>query len=136
MVVKFVSAAFLATALSVTSAAAAQPASFELRISGYVPVVCRATVETPAAPAQGGVMQLGRLKEFCNNANGYEVWIDYSPQLSGAILMVDGQPVRLAGPHSVRVSQSGQAGMQTRSLVLNLQGQRPEGSLSFRVVPL
>jgi hypothetical protein len=129
-------AAALATALSVSGANASQPAGFELRIHGYVPVICRATVETVVSTPRRGVVQLGLLKEFCNSANGYEVWVDYSPQLSGSLLMVDGRAVRLAGSHSVRISQSSHAAMQSRDLVLNLQGQRPEGSLSFRVVPL
>ena len=136
MIVKFVLSALLAAALCVSSAAAAQPASLQLRISGYVPVVCRATVETSAAPAEGGVMQLGRLKEFCNNANGYEVWIDYLPQLAGSILLIDGQAVRLSGAQSVRISQSRHAASLSRTLALDLQGQSADGSLSFRVVPL
>ena len=136
MKVKFVFAALVATALSVSSAGAAQPAAFQVRIEGYVPVVCRATVETAAGPAQGGVMQLGRLKEFCNNANGYEVWIDYSPQLAGSVLLVDGHAVRLSGDQSVRISQSRHAASLSRDLALDLQGQAADGSLSVRVVPL
>ena len=126
----------LAMAFSVGSASAGQPAGFELRLRGHVPVICRATVEASISAPSRGVIQLGRLKEFCNNANGYEVWVDYSPQLSGSLLMVDGQVIRLAGAQSVQISQTSHAAIQSRDLVLNLQGQRPNGSLSFRVVPL
>jgi hypothetical protein len=137
MKVKNVLSALAAAATFVGSATAAEPASFELRLRGYVPVICRASVEANTASIQRGVVDLGALNEFCNSANGYEVWMDYSPHLSGAILMVDGRAVRLAGAHgSVRISVSSHAAMQSRQLALHLRGQRPEGAISFRVVAL
>jgi len=137
MKLKHVLAVVAAMATFVGSANAVEPASFELRLRGYVPVICRASVETSTAVVRGSVVHLGALNEFCNNANGYEVWVDYSPHLSGAILMVDGRAVRLAGAHSsVRISASSHAAMQTRDLALYLRGQRPDGSISFRVVAL
>jgi hypothetical protein len=137
MKVKQVLAAAAAMAMFAGSASAVEPASFELRLRGYVPVICRASVEATSASVRAGVVELGALNEFCNNANGYEVWLDYSPQLSGAVLMVDGRAVRLAGAHSsVRISASSHAAMQSRQLALHLRGQRPEGSISFRVVAL
>jgi hypothetical protein len=135
MKMKQVLAAVAAMATLVGNANAMEPASFELRLRGYVPVICRASVE--ATSIQRGVVDLGALNEFCNSANGYEVWVDYSPQLSGAILMVDGRAVRLAGAQSsVKISGSSHAAMQSRQLALHLQGRRPEGSISFRVVAL
>ena len=137
MKMKQVLAAVAATATLVGNANAMEPASFELRLRGYVPVICRASVEATSASIQRGVVDLGALNEFCNSANGYEVWVDYSPQLSGAILMVDGRAVRLAGAQSsVKISGSSHAAMQSRQLALHLQGRRPEGSISFRVVAL
>ena len=137
MMFKSFLAAALASAMAIGSASAAQPASFELRLRGQVPVICRATVETSASQQQRGVIQLGQLKEFCNNATGYEVWVDYSANLSGTTLMVDGQAVRLAGNHSVRISTSSHAASQSRDLALSLPGNRQaNGSLSFRVVPV
>ena len=137
MRVKQVLAAVAAMATFAGSANAVEPVSYELRLRGYVPVICRASVGASVAAIERGVVALGTLNEFCNNANGYEVWVDYSPQLSGAILMVDGRAVRLAGAQSsVKVSASMHAAMQTRQLALHLQGRRPEGSISFRVVAL
>ncbi|HYD71785.1 MAG TPA: hypothetical protein VEF55_01510 [Candidatus Binatia bacterium] len=137
MRVKQILAAVAAMATFAGSANAVEPVSYELRLRGYVPVICRASVGASVAAIERGVVALGTLNEFCNNANGYEVWVDYSPQLSGAILMVDGRAVRLAGAQSsVKVSASMHAAMQTRQLALHLQGRRPEGSISFRVVAL
>ena len=125
-------------ALFAGNAAASTPVSnsFELRIQGFVPVICRASVDATLATPQRGLVQLGSLREFCNNASGYQIWIDYSPQLSGSILMVDGRPVRLAGGGSVLIGQSSHAASQTRALALQLQGLRQQGSISFRMVPL
>jgi hypothetical protein len=137
MKVKQVLAVVAAMATFVGNANAVEPASFELRLRGYVPVICRASVGASVASIERGVVELGTLNEFCNNANGYEVWLDYSPHLSGAILMVDGRAVRLAGAQSsVKISASMHAAMQTRQLALHLQGRRPEGAISFRVVAL
>ena len=59
----------LGASLFALAAAPATAADYRIGISGDVPVVCRVTVETNAAP-EG---TLGRMQEFCNNGRGYKV---------------------------------------------------------------
>jgi hypothetical protein len=81
-------------------------------------------------------VSLGSLNEFCNNPNGYEVYADYSPNLSQASLLVDGQIVPLGDTGSTRISKSDRAGIVARSVSLDLPADVQSGSISFRVVAL
>lgn len=139
MRMKTILLAVLASALS-AGAAAARPAgdqgSFNLQVQGYVPVICRATVDANAAPSRPGLMQLGTMREFCNNGNGYEVWVDYSSNLAGSTLYVDGQRVNLTNQGSVRISRSNRAAVKSSALALQLANANTQGSISLRVVAL
>ncbi|WP_025559977.1 hypothetical protein [Sphingomonas sp. UNC305MFCol5.2] len=111
-------------------------AQYSIGISGFVPVICRATVDATAVPTQPGQVSLGSLNEFCNNPNGYEVYADYSPNLAKASLLVDGKKVPLGNAGSTRVSKSNRAGIVARSVSLDLPTDVQSGSISFRVVAL
>ena len=125
--------ALIAVAASalVSTAAAATPASFTLELTGHVPTICY-------AQAQLDVARLGTIDEFCNGANGYEVYAEHSPELADAVLVVDGVEVPLSASGPTRVSRSDHADIATRSLELRLPDGRaaPNGTLSFRVVAL
>lgn len=111
-------------------------AQYSIGISGFVPVICRTSVDADAVPVSGDIQPLGSLREFCNSASGYQVVADYSSALAGAKLFVDGVPVPLNASGSRVVSRSGGAGIATRNLALQLPKGASSGSLSFRIEPL
>ena len=118
----------LATSALVSTGAAASPAGFTLEMTGHVPTICYAEVQ----------LDVGTLNEFCNDANGYEIYAEHSPELAGAVLVVDGVDVPLSASGPTRISRSDHADIATRSLELRLPDGRtaPNGTLSFRVVAL
>ena len=120
----------VAASALVSTAAAATP-SFTLELTGHVPTICYAEVQLDVA-------RLGTIDEFCNGANGYEVYAEHSPELADAVLVVDGVEVPLSASGPTRVSRSDHADIATRSLELRLPDGRaaPNGTLSFRVVAL
>lgn len=120
-----------ASALVSAAAATASPAGFTLEMTGHVPIICHAQVELDVA-------NVGSLNEFCNDANGYEIYAEHSPELAGAVLVVDGVEMPLSASGPTRVSRSDHADIATRSLELRLPDGRaaPNGTLSFRVVAL
>lgn len=133
-----IAAAVAASAALVAAPAASAQAGasqFRIGVEGYVPVICRVSVDAEQVTGSG-TTSLGELKEFCNNAHGYKVVADYSPVLTGASLVVDGVEIPLNGSGSVIVSQSSTAAMANRKVELKLAGAAQPGSLTFRIQPL
>ena len=132
-------AALFATALPASAlppAVNVGGAQFTIGLIGYVPVICRASVDAVAAPVGAGTTSLGMLKEFCNSPTGYRVVADYSPQLAQAKLIVDGVPVPLhKDGGSTVVSQSNSAAIANHSLALELPKGGQPGTISFRIEP-
>jgi len=114
----------LAAATLASAAGAAAPAGFALEISGRVPPVCRVEAR----------LDSGVLEEYCNSAQGYAVYAEASPELAGAMLVVDGAELPLSASAPTRVSGSDHAAIATRSLAL--RGSAGSGTLTFRIVPL
>ena len=135
MLPRIVYTALAASALVSTGAAAtsldAGPAGFTIEMTGHVPTICYAEVQLDVA-------RPGLMNEFCNGANGYEIYAEHSPELADAVLVVDGVEVPLSASGPTRVSRSDHADIATRSLELRLPDGRtaPNGTLSFRVVAL
>ena len=121
----------LVAASALVSTAATAAPSFTLELTGHVPTICYAEVQL-------NVASLGTINEFCNHAEGYEVYAEHSPELADAVLVVDGVEVKLSASGPTRVSRSDHADIATRSLELRLPDGRtaPNGTLSFRVVAL
>jgi hypothetical protein len=121
----------LVAASALVSTAATATPSFTLELTGHVPTICHAEVQLDAAGP-------GTISEFCNHANGYEVYAEHSPDLAGAMLVVDGVEVALSADGPTRISRSDHADIATRSIELRLPDGRTAqgGSLSFRVVAL
>lgn len=109
---------------------------YTIGISGYVPVICRASVEQTMVAPQEGEVSLGALHEFCNSPNGYAIHADYSPSLAAATIVVDGREVPLGETGTTEISKSDRAGIATRTLELDLPKGVEGGSMSFRIVPL
>ena len=115
--------------------AQAGTSGYRIGVEGYVPVICRVSVDAAQA-SNSGTTSLGELKEFCNNARGYQVVADYSPALAGASLVVDGVEIPLNGSGSVTVSQSDKAATASHKVEIKLAGSAQPGNLSFRIQPL
>jgi hypothetical protein len=138
MIRKTIAAAAVVSLLAANAATAAAPSgvsSYTLQINGFVPVICRAELPQAATPAQAGQLSLGQLSEFCNNGNGFEVWVDYSPSLAGDTLVVDGKQIKLPASGSVRIDKSNRAAVDSKSVTLDTQS-ATAGTLSLRVVTL
>ncbi len=131
-----------AFALATPAAQAVDPhvavgsAQYTIGISGFVPVVCKASVDAAMVPAQGGQVSLGSLNEFCNSPNGYEVYADYSPDMAKASLLIDGKKVPLGKAGSTQVTKSNRAGIAAHAVSLDLPKDVTPGSISFRIVAL
>lgn len=136
----FVSVAVLSTMLA-GAATSGQPLStagsgYTFRIHGFVPVICRATVQNANYAPQAGRIELGTLDEFCNSPTGYQVWAEHSTSLAGAKLVVDGREVSLSRSGATMISHSRGAAMVKRPLALQLTDPSATGSLSIRVKTL
>jgi len=130
----------VAAALAGGSATAAAPgvpaqsAGYTIDIVGFVPVICRATIDATIVPGAAGETNLGELNEFCNSPNGYQVFVEPSPELANATLVVDGHAVTLSGNEPTLVAASNGPAIASRNVSLSSNG--GGGSLSFRIVAL
>ena len=106
-----------------------------IMLSGFVPVICNTRLSADRIPAQQGTVKLGSLREFCNNPAGYSVHVDFSKNLAGGKLLVDGEEVVLTESGTAVVTHSQKAAIVTKDLALNLPGKKRGGSLSFRIEP-
>jgi hypothetical protein len=131
-----VSTLFCGPALADGMGAPAGQNSFSLELRGFVPVICRAEVSATQVGVQSNQVSLGQLNEFCNDPNGYQVWVDYSPDLTDGALVVDGRRMDLTSAGSVMVSSSSQPSIAAHDLMLDLPSNGAQGSVSIRVVAL
>lgn len=128
--------ALTAPASAVAPGVALSSSQFSIELVGYVPVICRASVDASLVGTQAGSASLGSLNEFCNSPNGYRVHADYSPSLAKAKLIIDGKPVPLGKSGSSVISQSNRAAIESRTVALELPQGVQSGQLSFRIEPL
>lgn len=128
----------IASLAFVTAAAAetAGSAGYSLELRGHVPVICRVSLDRSQVQMTSGVQSLGAMTEFCNSANGYQVWIDHQPGTDGAIV-IDGRRVALSSNGATMISQSATAARRSRNVQLELPSDASApATLSLRVVPL
>ncbi len=128
--------ALSAPATGALSGIDAQSGDVRIGISGFVPVICRTSIDGTQSQPVDGRVSLGSMREFCNSPGGYAIHADYSPNLAKGALVVDGVAIPLDKSGSVRIVQTAQAGIALRSLDLEVPGQAKGGSISFRIQPL
>lgn len=121
------------TASAVAPEVALQSGKATFEISGVVPVMCRASVDSTSLPLVAGRIDMGSLHEFCNNPAGYRVVADYSRNLAGAKLYVDGRAIELGTQGSVIVSGADSAAIASHAIELELPATAQAGMISFRV---
>lgn len=138
------SGALVAAALSsfaAVNASAVNPAlnveagRYVLGITGFVPVICRASVDATSVPAVAGEVSLGTLSEFCNSPNGYEIYADHSAALAGGSIVVGGQKVQLSETGSTRIRMSDHAAIHSNGVSLEVPEGVTSGQIAFRIVP-
>ncbi len=109
---------------------------YTLGIRGFVPVICRASVDARQVTPARGRAPLGTLREFCNNPNGYEVWLDHSPGLAGAAMVVDGRRVEFSPGSATLLTRSDHAAVARKDLAMELPRDGMVGHIAIRVVAL
>jgi hypothetical protein len=127
---------FSSAASATAPSALTDDSSYTIELRGYVPVICNANVNASQVSVQSSQVEIGQLSEFCNNANGYEVWVDYTPSLAGSTLLVDGQSVDLTEAGTARITHVDHAGIASHDLALNLETAETQGNISVRIVAL
>ncbi|MDE1918137.1 MAG: hypothetical protein KGJ57_09165 [Sphingomonadales bacterium] len=135
----FSAVALAITALPTTALAAETgqgSAQFSLGITGFVPVICRASLPGAVITPQSGRTSLGTLREFCNNAAGYKVVASYSPELASGIMTVDGREVLLQPGGSTVIDQSTSAAIASRELTLTMPAGVRQASVSISIQPV
>lgn len=111
--------------------------TYQISIRGFVPVICRVSLKEKVVPAGGTTVDLGEMTEFCNSAGGYIVFVDHTPNVAGAIMIIDGRRIELNPHGSTAIFQSSRPGDRTHKVSLDMTNHpAPKGSLSFRIVPL
>lgn len=124
-----------ANASGVNPALSVEAGRYVLGITGFVPVVCRASVDATSVPAAAGKVSLGTLSEFCNSPNGYEIYADHSAALAGGSIVVAGQRVQLSETGSTRIRMSDHAAIQSNEVSLEVPEGVTSGQIAFRIVP-
>ncbi|MGE8140808.1 hypothetical protein ACQKOE_02420 [Novosphingobium sp. NPDC080210] len=114
-----------------------QSGTYQITLRGFVPTICRVSVEPKVTPAGGVLVDLGEMKEFCNSPNGYIVYADHTPNVTGAVLIIDGRSVVLSPHGSTMLLESRGPGNRTHKVSLDLRNHpAPKGYISFRIQPL
>ena len=128
--------ALTAPASAVAPGVGLSSSQFTIELVGYVPVICRASVDAALVGTAAGSASLGSLNEFCNSPGGYRVHADYSASLANARIIVDGQPVALSDAGTSVISQSDTAAIDSHDLSHELPEGVTGGQISFRIEPL
>lgn len=111
--------------------------SYGVELRGHVPVSCHVTGQSAMIDVADDVADLGVLREFCNNASGYNLYLDYAPQLAGAVVTVDGTSLALGAAGTATLATETGPAMRTRSVQIDLSGVEDASNLAiaFRIVP-
>jgi hypothetical protein len=113
-----------------------EAATYTLQISGIVPTVCNANLDSSTVASEAGEVALGQLKEFCNDSAGYQVWVDYSPNLAGDTLTVGGQQIVLDNSGSALIDSANGPNIASKTVLLDVPQNGVSGTVSLRVVTL
>ena len=128
------------TALGVVGSLAAgiwstPQSTYTIGIYGTVPTVCHAELKSAAVDTSEGLVDLGTMVEFCNNGNGYQVWLETTPKAPAGSIYVDNAKVPLSATGATLIHQSETAARRTSHLSLDTGNTRIE-KVMVRIVPL
>lgn len=114
--------------LSIGLAPTAIAGTAVIHISGYVPVICHADIQSLSAMPANEEIALGTIKEFCNAGAGYQLIANHSPGQGLGKLIIDGQAVpldssgqtvlaRMPGPRDITQTLSYRPGTATITIL-------------------
>ena len=108
--------------------------SYGVELRGNVAVSCHVTGQSALINVSGDVAHLGVLREFCNNAAGYSLYLDYAPQLAGT---VDGTRLALSSEGTTALAIEAGPAIRTRAVQIELSNVEDMSNLAiaFRIVP-
>ena len=110
-----------ASGLSAQADTGANKSSTVMRISGYVPVLCRVQLATSvSAPDEEGIAQLGVAEEFCNAPRGYTVFVSHPTDLEGAAVISEGVRIPLSATGETVLTNSSHADIRQVDLAVDL----------------
>ena len=111
--------------------------SYGIELRGHVPVTCHVSSNAAIFAVDGSTADLGVLREFCNNAAGYQLYLDYAPELAGAVVMIGGTSVELGAQGTAALAEESGPAIRTRAVSIDLSKvENPSNlALSFRIVP-
>lgn len=111
--------------------------TYQISIKGFVPIVCRVSVDNDVKMTGDTIVNLGQMNEFCNNGNGYRIFVDHASDASGAALIIDGRRVELSPQGSTAIYQSDGPARRSHQISLDVTGHDgPVGGLWFRIQPI
>jgi hypothetical protein len=118
-------------------AAPTSATSYGVELRGFVPVSCHITGHSAIVDVTNATADLGNVREFCNNAAGYELYLDYAPHMAGAVVLIDGESVALDSDGTASLAAEAGPAFRSRSVQIDLTGVEDASDLaiSFRIVP-
>ena len=127
-------------AFGLMAAIASTPTSastFGIDLRGHVPVSCHVTGSAAVVDVADATADLGAVREFCNSAAGYDLFLDYAPQLAGAVVMIDGNAVELGSEGTASIAAEAGPAVRSRDVQIDLSQVEDTSDLtiSFRIVP-
>ncbi len=122
-----------AAAAAASAATSASAASWTIELRGTVPLVCHADLAQQVAPSSGGVVDLGPLKELCNDGMGFHVYAN-TPAGTGGAFLVNGRAVPVSSTGQTEIDAPNSASIATLQLAYDPQGGQVPASMNISVV--
>nr|WP_137677382.1 hypothetical protein [Parerythrobacter lutipelagi] len=127
-------------ALSLAAMILATPAmasNYGVQLRGNVPVSCHVKSDASIVDITDTTADLGIVREFCNNAAGYDLYLDYSPELAGGTVTIGDRMFQLDGAGTVAIASENGPSIQANAVRLDLANAADNQNLaiSFRMVP-
>jgi hypothetical protein len=136
---KFSTTAKIASAtlvvLGVGLISAFDQASQTVSVRAEVPLSCRVSLQGGNGEFNGaGVAVLGSTNEFCNSANGYQIFARAEGNVDGARIIVDGRTYALASGAEFAVVNSSGPAVTSRSIGYDAGDTDGGGRLTLRIL--
>lgn len=125
-----------AVLLTAAPSVAADSASTSIRVHGIVHTICDVQFDNQlGSPDENGVVDFGRMTEFCNDGDGYTVVVQTPANLQGATLYVDGVPTPVDQSGTTVLVDSPSPVWRQRMVKLDLGANAQLQSISFHAQP-
>lgn len=109
-------------------------ASQSVSVRAEVPLNCRVSLQGGSGDFNGaGVAELGSTNEFCNSANGYQIFARADGNVEGAHIIVDGRRFALASGTEFPVVLSRGPAVTSRAISYDAGDTDGGGRLTLRI---